>query len=225
MTAGSPPDPGEHGVSGEPAPGTSPLWQRITGRFHLDRVCSVPETFEAARIPQPAATAGGIFLLLIALPMLMGWIGGFSPAVILGFIISTLVLQGLAPPVGIGLGLHPLLLLAIMTSVAAGVIIGIFRVCDLFSGRSERVTRWIGKVRGTLDRYPGWCTYGEFMLIPIMWIPGLGLYGTPVVAWILHWRKSRSILLMLTGWLIACLAVLLTAQGILSLISGVIKSG
>jgi uncharacterized membrane protein len=63
------------------------------------------------------------------------------------------------------------------------------------------------------------------MLIPIMWIPGLGLYGTPVVAWILHWRKSRSILLMLTGWLIACLAVLLTAQGILSLISGVIKSG
>jgi uncharacterized membrane protein len=62
------------------------------------------------------------------------------------------------------------------------------------------------------------------MLIPIMWIPGLGLYGTPVVAWILHWRGSRSILLMLTGWLIACLAVLLTAEGILSLIGGAIRA-
>jgi uncharacterized membrane protein len=224
MTAKSPPEPPKEEISREPSPKDSPLWLGFMRRFHLDRVCEMPPAFEAARIPQPALTAGGILLLLIALPMLMGWIGGFSPAVVLGFIISILVLQGLAPPVGIGLGLHPLLLLPIMTSVAAGVIIGIFRVCDLFSGRSERVARWIGKVRGTLDRYPGWCTYGEFMLIPIMWIPGLGLYGTPVVAWILHWRGSRSILLMLTGWLIACLAVLLTAEGILSLIGGAIRA-
>lgn len=226
MTTDSPPPPPEkHEVSGGPAPGDLPLWQVFARRFHLDGVCVMPEAFEAARIPRPAATAGGILLLLLALPMAMGLVGGFSPAVVLGFIISILVLQGLAAAAGVGLGLHPLLLLPIMTSVAAGVIIGIFRVCDLFSGRSERVARWIGTVRRTLDRYPGWCTYGEFMLIAIMWIPGLGLYGTPIVAWILHWRGTRSILLMLTGWLIASVVVLVTTEGILSLIGGAIRAG
>ncbi len=137
---------------------------------------------------------------------------------VLGFIASILILQGLAAAAGIGLGFPALHLIVLMISVAAGIILVIYRVCDLFSERSARVAGQIGRVKDLMDRHQALRTYGEFMLIPIMWIPGFGLYGTPVVAWILHWRGLRSVLLMLAGWLLACLFVLTMTEGIRALL-------
>jgi hypothetical protein len=156
-----------------------------------------------------------ILFLLIVTPCLIGFAGGVSPAVIIGFILSTLVLQGFAPAAGIGLGFPLHLLLPFLVSVAAGIILLIFRVCDLFSERSPWVATQIRKVEGLMEEHPVLKSYGEFVLLPIMWVPGLGLYGTPILAWILRWRGLRSVLLMLAGWLIACLVVLGMAEGIL----------
>ncbi|HVN66344.1 MAG TPA: hypothetical protein VMT31_07005 [Methanomicrobiales archaeon] len=157
-----------------------------------------------------------IFLLLFAIPCLIGILGGVSIAAVLGFLLSTFLLQGFAPAAGIGLGFPVYLLLPFLVSVAAGVILGIFRVCDLFSEKSPWVAGHIGKVRDLMERHEILKAYGEYMLIPLMWVPGLGLYGTPALAWILHWRSIRSVLLMLTGWIIACLAVLGLVEGILA---------
>lgn len=167
---------------------------------------------------RPGMAPAGIFFLLVVLPVIIGWTGGTSPHRILGFILSILLLQGLAPTVGMGLGLPVPQLLLIVTSVALGVILGVFTVCDLFSEKSDRVARWISKIQATMERYRALMTYGEYMLIPIIWVPGIGLYGTPVIAWILHWRALRAVLLMLTGWLIACLAVVGVMAEILSLL-------
>ena len=98
-------------------------------------------------------------------------------------------------------------LLLILASVAAGIIIGIFRVCDIFHEQSARVAHWIGKVKGILERYQPLKSYGEYMLVPIMWVPGIGLYGTPVIAWAFRWRGLRPVLLMLAFWLIGVLAL------------------
>ncbi|MDD1665094.1 MAG: hypothetical protein LUQ32_07035 [Methanomicrobiales archaeon] len=57
-----------------------------------------------------------ILLLLVTLPCLIGLIGGFSLVTVLGFIISILVLQGLAAAAGIGLGIPPFLLIPLMVS-------------------------------------------------------------------------------------------------------------
>jgi hypothetical protein len=160
------------------------------------------------------SSAATILLLLVILPCLIGFLGGFSLVTVLGFIISILILQGLAAAAGIGLGFPPILLIPLMISVAAGIFVGIYRICDLFSERSQRVARQIGRIKDLMDRHQALRTYGEFMLVLIMWIPGFGLYGTPVVAWILNWRGLRSILLMLTGWLLACLFVLTMTTGI-----------
>jgi hypothetical protein len=176
------------------------------------------KTSDRSLIGRTGRSAATIFLLLMILPCLLGLLGGFPLVTVLGFIISILVLQGLAAAAGIGLGIPPFLLIPLMISVAAGVVLGIFRICDLFSERSQRVAGQIGRVKDLMDRHQALRTYGEFMLILIMWIPGFGLYGTPVVAWILHWRGLRSILLMLTGWLLACLFVLTMTVGIRALI-------
>jgi len=175
------------------------------------------DALDALGIRRPGMTPAYLVALVVILPVLIGWAGGSSPPRILGFLVSILLLQGFAPTVGIGLGLPVVHLLLIMASVATGIIIGVFRICDLFSEKSERIAGWIGKIQGTMERYRALSTYGEYMLIPIMWVPGIGLYGTPVVAWVLRWRELRSILLMLTGWLIACLAVVGMTEGILAI--------
>ncbi|HUK38893.1 MAG TPA: hypothetical protein VLV30_07245 [Methanomicrobiales archaeon] len=154
-----------------------------------------------------------VLALVFVVPCSLGLLGGFPVHEVLGFVVTILVLQGLAAAAGVGLRIPEVLLVPLLASVAAGVILGIFRICDLFSERSSRVGRQIGRVKLLMERHPALSTYGDFMLIPIMWIPGFGLYGTPVVAWILHWRGPRSVLLMLAGWLIACLFVLGMAEG------------
>jgi hypothetical protein len=169
---------------------------------------------ETGLIARPGISAAGILLLLFVLPCAIGLLGGFPVAEALGFILTICILQGLAAAAGIGLGFPAVHLIPFMLSVAAGIILGIYRICDLFSERSRRVASQISRVRDLMERHQALSTYGEFMLIPIMWIPGFGLYGTPVVAWILHWRGLRSVLLMLTGWLLACLFVLTMTAGI-----------
>ncbi|HMA06163.1 MAG TPA: hypothetical protein VKO45_09595 [Methanomicrobiales archaeon] len=169
-------------------------------------------------LQKPLMAVTGILFLVIVLPVVIGWTAGSSPAQVIGFIGSIFLLQGLAPTVGIGLGLPPLQLFGILTSVATGIILGIFMVCDLLSGKSERITNWIRKIEATMEKYQFLHTLGEYMLIPIMWVPGIGLYGTPVIAWVLGWRSLRAVLLMLAGWLIACLSVAGMVKGVLHFI-------
>ncbi|HTY53163.1 MAG TPA: hypothetical protein VMB35_08205 [Methanomicrobiales archaeon] len=167
---------------------------------------------------RPGVAAACLIALIFVIPVLIGWAGGSPPHHVIGFVIAILLLQGLAPLTGIGMGLPVPHLLLASISVATGVILGVFMVCDIFAGRSERITKWMGKIQATMDKYRVLNRYGEYMLIPIMWVPGIGLYGTPVVAWVLHWRTHRSILLMLTGWLIACLTVTGLTEGVLALL-------
>jgi len=176
------------------------------------------ETSDNGLIGRPGRSTATILLLLLVIPCLIGLLGDFPLVTVLGFIVSILVLQGFAPAAGIGLGFPVYLLLPFLVSVAAGIILLIFRVCDLFSEKSPWVAKQIGKVRNLMEKHEILRSYGSLMLVPIMWIPGFGLYGTPIVAWILHWRGLRSILLMLTGWIIACLVVLGMAEGIMAVL-------
>ncbi len=175
-----------------------------------------PDTLDVLQFRRTGPAVATLLLLFVVLPVLVGLVSGSSPLATIGFEFSVLLLQGLSPTVGIGIGLPVVNLILIDLFVAAGVIIVVFRICDLFADRSERDTRWIGKVQKTMERYRILNRYGEYMLIPIMWVPGIGLYGTPVVAWVLWWRGMRAVALMLTGWLIACLTVVGVTEGILA---------
>ena len=56
------------------------------------------------------------------------------------------------------------------------------------------------------------------MLIPIIWIPGIALYGSPIIAWIFQWEEIPAIACMVTGWLMASSLVAAGAVGIISII-------
>jgi uncharacterized membrane protein len=97
-------------------------------------------------------------------------------------------------------------------------IIGIMEICDLFSDSSERVAGWLRSVEEQIERFRFLHSYGALMLIPIIWIPGIALYGSPLIAWIFQWNRLASILCMVVGWLMASVFVLLISLGLTSII-------
>jgi len=158
-----------------------------------------------------------VLLLLLIVPLILGSAFGVSPAAVLALIGSTLLLQAAAAIVGLSLGLHPAAVLLFLTSVAAAVLVGILEVCDLFAGRSRMIQGILSKIdekTGSLDYLK---RYAALMLIPVIWIPGIALYGTPVVAWIFQYPRAVSLLCMLAGWMIAILAVMAAAMGLVRL--------
>jgi uncharacterized membrane protein len=49
-----------------------------------------------------------------------------------------------------------------------------------------------------------------------MWVPGVGLYGCVMIAWLLRWRGGFAITTIFIAWMLAALIVLLTSMGILA---------
>jgi uncharacterized membrane protein len=161
---------------------------------------------------------GLMVLFTLAIPLLLGILFSVPITHVLALVTATLVFQAAAVLIGVGLQVDPVLLLVIVTSVAIGVIMGIMEICDLFSDSSERVAGWLRSVEGHIERFRFLHYYGALMLIPIIWIPGIALYGTPLIAWIFQWNRLASLLCMVVGWLMASVFVLLISLGLTTII-------
>ena len=141
------------------------------------------------------------------LPLLIGAVIGVSSAEILAMVTSTLLLQAAAPPVGMAMGLSPAVILVIMGCFAVGMVMAIFEICDGLSASSEKVRNWIDKVSKISDKHPLIKKYGAVSCCFIAWIPGIGLYGTPVIAWVFKWKRLPSLIFTVSGFLIAAFFV------------------
>ena len=157
-----------------------------------------------------------LFLLVfaVAVPLMLGLVSGVPPGKILSLVSSTLVLHAWASPVGLALGLGVIRTTIIMGCVALGITLTIFEICDSLAMSSERVRKWIDDMEKKTAKYPKIRKFGPVACTFISWIPGIGLYGTPIVAWILRWKRVPSIFFTVIGFLIASLVVLFTASGI-----------
>ncbi|MDI9632651.1 MAG: hypothetical protein QFX32_01175 [Methanolinea sp.] len=144
-----------------------------------------------------------LFTFALAVPLLTGAILGIPESRILPLIASAFVLQGAAPPLGHPLGLSDPVIIFLMASFAVGVVTCILEICDALSVTSERLARWIRKVGEIMEKHPSIRSYGAISCIFIAWIPGIGLYGTPVIAWILGWPKAPTIIFTTAGFVIA----------------------
>ncbi|WP_292518698.1 hypothetical protein [Methanoculleus sp.] len=159
-----------------------------------------------------------VFLFLLAVPLLLGLVSRMSPLVVFTLIVSTLVLQATAAVVGLSLGLHPVVVLALLTSVAVAVMIGVLEVCHLFAGRSRLARRLIRKTNAKTGRIDPLRRYGVLVLIPTIWIPGIALYGTPVVSWLFRYPRIPSLLCMVAGWVIAVIVIMAATIGLVRLL-------
>jgi uncharacterized membrane protein len=148
----------------------------------------------------------------ILVPLALGLLGGIPISTGFFLISTTLGLQAAAGIVGIGLGIHPVLILLITTSIAIGCMYGIYEICDLFARSSPRISSWLQKIENRTKKGKYISQYGPLMLIPIIWIPGISLFGSPVIGWLFHWNRWLSILCMSIGWMIAISVVMVSSM-------------
>jgi uncharacterized membrane protein len=161
-----------------------------------------------------------LFLVIgvIEIPLVIGLYNQNTVGEIFGLVASIFILQPLAVVVGLGLGIHPFQILLIMCSFGVSVIFVLFGICDLFAERSEWLHKHLKKIEAITQKSKMFKKYGIYTFIPFIWVPGVGLYGCVMIAWLFKWRSARAGAIILAGWILAALLVLLTSIGIFSII-------
>jgi hypothetical protein len=148
----------------------------------------------------------------IILPLVIGVLSGLPPGTVTSFLFSAFLLQALAAPFGLALGLFPFDILVLMACFGVGVILGVFEICRTLGTSSERVASFIEEIRKKTEKYPSLRKYGAASCFLIVWIPGIGLYGTPVIAWLFSWKRITSILFTFAGFMSGCIFFLFFAD-------------
>lgn len=101
----------------------------------------------------------------IALPLIIGFILGIPSGKILALIASTLALQATASPVGVGLGLPPEIILAVMICFALGMVMGIYEILDTMALTSPSVKGWLDRTEQKMSKLKKFHKYGAFACI------------------------------------------------------------
>ena len=155
---------------------------------------------------------------VIEIPLVIGLYNQNTPGEILGLVATIFILQPLAVAVGLGLGIHPVQVMLIMMSFGISVIFVLFGICDMFAEPSEWLHQHLKKIEVNAQKSEMFRKYGIYAFIPFIWVPGVGLYGCVMIAWLFKWRSARAGAIILSGWIIAALIVLLTSIGIFQII-------
>jgi hypothetical protein len=141
-------------------------------------------------------------------------ISGISPAVTLALIGSTLLIEYGAVLPGLALGVPPVILIIVMTSIASGVILASLELFDYFSARSEKLSRFLERVwesrAGQLVH-----RYGVWGLIPGIMIAGF--YVCPALSWIFAWERRIAVAMMIGAFILSSVVVLLLSLGVLTI--------
>jgi uncharacterized membrane protein len=155
---------------------------------------------------------------IIEIPLVIGLYNQNSAGEIFGMVASIFILQPLAVAVGLGLGIHPVQVMFIMISFGISVILVLPGICDIFAEQSEWLQQNLKKIEKITQKSEMFRRYGIYAFIPFIWVPGVGLYGCIMIAWLFKWRSVRAGAIILAGWILAAFIVLLTSIGIFQII-------
>jgi uncharacterized membrane protein len=155
---------------------------------------------------------------IIEIPLVIGLYNQNSAGEIFGMVASIFILQPLAVAVGLGLGIYPVQVMFIMISFGISVILVLPGICDIFAEQSEWLRQNLKKIEKITQKSEMFRRYGIYAFIPFIWVPGVGLYGCIMIAWLFKWRSVRAGAIILAGWILAALIVLLTSIGIFQII-------
>ena len=153
-------------------------------------------------------------IIALAIPLIVGSVTGTSIASLLTLITSTFVLQAGAPLLGVGLGISNPVIIITMFCFALGMVLAVFEICDSLSETSERVQKWLEKMEKASAKYPQLQKYGVISCFFIAWIPPFGIYGAPVFAWLMNWKRWHAIPIIVASFTVASLFVLFFANKI-----------
>jgi len=152
----------------------------------------------------------------IAIPLVIGFIFGIQTGKILALILSTVILQNWAAPVGLGFKIPPGIVLLTMTCFALSIVLAIFEILNTLALTSPRIKSWLDKTEKKVEKYKFLYKYGAFACFFIALLPGLGLVVTAVIAWALRFNKWLSVLSIIFAFFLTSLLVVLLSLGVLT---------
>ena len=152
--------------------------------------------------------------IALAIPLIFGSITGTPAWSILSLISSSFILQAGAPVVGVALGISSSVIIITMLCFALGMVLVVFEICDSLASTSVRVQKWLEKVEKASAKYPQLQKYGVISCFFIAWIPPFGIYGAPVFAWIMNWKRLHAIIVIVAAFTVASVFVLFFASRI-----------
>jgi uncharacterized membrane protein len=171
---------------------------------------------EHLRVMDIGKTVLYLLIGLVVIPVVIGSFFQISLWHMLGLVGSVLILQPVAVVVGLGLGIPPVPIMLIMISFGFSIIYGLFAICDTFAKRSAWLRNHLHSVQTIAEKSTLFQRYGIFTLMPFIWIPGIGLYGCVLLAWMFKWRGVKGVGVIMAGWVLSTLLVLGASIGILS---------
>lgn len=153
---------------------------------------------------------------LVLIPVAIGLIFRVSLWDLFGFVGSILILQPMAVVIGVGLRIPPVPIMLVICSFGIAIFYGLFGICDSFAERSAWLRRHLDSVQTIAQKSSLFQRYGVLTLIPFIWIPGVGLYGCVLLAWIFKWRGIKWVGVIMAGWIISALIVLVASIEVMS---------
>jgi len=166
---------------------------------------------------QAIQALAALVLFAVLLPLALGLVVGIPTARVFGLISSTFVLQSNAAFVGVGMGIHPVAVLLIMTLVEIGAVLAIYLICDAFALQSVRVRDMLRRTEEKMQKVPLLAKYGAVTLVVLPAMPIIGLYSSSVISWILRWDRMQSLLFITIGWVAVTTFLLSIALGVVHL--------
>lgn len=154
------------------------------------------------------------FVFAVGIPLLIGTVLGIDSSLVLAQVTSVFMLQAVAPSIGMAIGLSAPLILTFMACFALGITVALIMICEGLAASSRRITRWVEKMKTMTDKHPIMQKYGPIGCFFVVWTPGIGLWGTPVLAWALKWKRVPSIFFTVTGFVVAAVIFMVFASRI-----------
>ena len=149
----------------------------------------------------------------VALPIVLAMLLTIPVTSTLALIATTLIIEYGAAPVGIGLGLQPVFVLVVLTSMALAVTHLLYDIFDTHGTRSLRVARFLLRSKQRAERSKILSKYGINGLVPCVMI--LGFYACPPIAWVVGWHRNYAILLTMAGFILISLVTICATPGVI----------
>jgi BASS family bile acid:Na+ symporter len=153
-------------------------------------------------------------IIALAIPLVLASLAGIPAWSVLSLISSTFILQAGAPVVGVALGISNPVIISTMFCFALGMVLAVFEICDSLASSSVKVQKWLEKVEKASEKYPQLQKYGVISCFFIAWIPPFGIYGAPVFAWIMNWKRLYAVIVIVAAFTVASVFVLFFASKI-----------
>ncbi len=166
-----------------------------------------------ATIRSACGALGWCVLLSIVLPLGSAYMLGLSLAAACAQVGSAFFIEYGSIPIGIGLGLPPLYVLPVATSIEAGIFLGIYGILDTIGSASGYVAHFLEWTRKIAARSKMFDRYGIYGLFPCEIL--IGVYLCAPISWFLGWQKGRSFAITMAGYSVAAVATTLATLGLL----------